>query len=104
MYKIVVFVPGTHKELVKDSVFKEGAGTIGDYDSCCWETKGMGQFRPLAGSNPYVGTRGRVETVEEYRVEMVCADESIEAVIKAMKQAHPYEEPAIDVFKLYNME
>ena len=100
MYKIVVFVPGTHKELVKDSVFKEGAGTIGDYDSCCWETKGMGQFRPLAGSNPYVGTRGRVETVEEYRVEMVCADESIEAVIKAMKQAHPYEEPAYDIMKL----
>ena len=103
MYKMVVFVPGTHKEIVKASVFNEGAGAIGDYDSCCWETKGMGQFRPLAGSNPYIGAQGKVETVEEYRVELVCADERIEAAIKAMKQAHPYEEPAYDIWKLADL-
>lgn len=100
MYKLVFFVPESHLEQVKQAVFAAGAGRIGDYDSCCWQTLGQGQFRPLQGSNPYLGQQGEVETVEEYRVEMVCADKLIGAAVKALVDAHPYEEPAYDVWEL----
>ncbi|MDE1460485.1 YqfO family protein [Spartinivicinus poritis] len=103
MYKIAVFIPEEALESVKSAMFQAGAGKIGDYDSCAWQVKGQGQFRPLAGSNPYVGQMDQVETVEEYRVEMVCADQYVTNVIQAMKQAHPYEEPAYDVWQLADL-
>lgn len=100
MYKFAFFVPEDHKEVVKAAVFATGAGKIGDYDSCCFELKGTGQFRPLPGANPYIGQQGAVETVTEYRVELVCDDAQIKQAVAAMKQAHPYEEPAYDVWRL----
>ena len=100
MYKLCFFVPESHLEVVKSSLFAAGAGKIGDYDSCCWQVLGEGQFRPLEGSNPYLGQQGAVERVAEYRVEMVCADELIRAAVAALKSAHPYEEPAYDVWRL----
>ena len=100
MYKLVFFVPETHKAAVKQAVFDTGAGKIGDYDQCCWEVSGQGQFRPLAGANPFIGKAGDLETVAEYRVELVCDDDLIQAAVEAMKSAHPYEEPAYDVIKL----
>jgi hypothetical protein len=100
MYKICVFVPETAVELVKQAMFAAGAGKIGDYDSCCWQTLGQGQFRPLEGSSPFIGEQNRIETVAEYRIEMVCADELIKDAVAAMKNSHPYEEPAYDVWKL----
>lgn len=100
MYKICVFVPETAVEQVKQSMFAAGAGKIGDYDSCCWQTLGQGQFRPLEGSSPFIGEQNRIETVAEYRIEMVCADELIKDAVAAMKNSHPYEEPAYDVWKL----
>lgn len=100
MYKLCFYVPENAADLVKKAVFEAGAGKIGDYDSCCWQTSGTGQFRPLDGSNPYIGQKGRIETVAEFKVEMVCADEHIKAAIQALKKAHPYEEPAYDVCKL----
>ncbi|MAR92072.1 MAG: YqfO family protein [Pseudomonadota bacterium] len=103
MYKLVFFVPETHRDAVKQAVFATGAGKIGDYDSCCWEVAGQGQFRPLAGANPFLGTTGRVESVSEYRVELVCEDDLIRVAIAAMKQAHPYEEPAYDVIRLESL-
>ncbi len=103
MYKIAVFIPATHLETVKEAMFAAGAGRIGDYDKCSWEVKGVGQFRPLAGANPFLGTVGAVEQVEEYKVEMVCADAHIKAVVAAMKAAHPYETPAYDVCKLVDI-
>ena len=102
MYKICVFTPEAAAETVKQAMFKAGAGKIGDYDSCCWQTIGQGQFRPLQGSAPYIGQQGLLETVTELRIEMVCADEFIEDTITAMKSCHPYEEPAYDVWKLEN--
>lgn len=81
-------------------MFDAGAGRIGDYDSCAWQCLGQGQFRPLENSNPYIGQRGKVENVMEYKVEMVCEDTLIKSTIAAMKRAHPYEEPAYDVWKL----
>ena len=81
-------------------MFEAGAGRIGDYDHCCWQTLGQGQFRPLEGSNPAIGQQHRVETVAELKIEMVCADDLVRNVVAAMKSAHPYEEPAYDVWKL----
>jgi len=100
MYKICVFVQEDAAEQVKQAMFEAGAGKIGDYDSCCWQTLGQGQFRPLEGSSPFIGELNRIETVAEYRIEMVCADELIKDAVAAMKNSHPYEEPAYDVWKL----
>lgn len=100
MYKIVFYVPATHVDKVKAAVFDAGAGKVGNYDQCCWQTLGQGQFRPLPGSTPFVGQQDTVEKVDEYRVEMVCEDQFVQAVMKALKAAHPYEEPAVDVVPL----
>lgn len=100
MFKLVFFVPEQHKEAVKQAVFATGAGKIGDYDQCCWEVLGQGQFRPLAGAQPFIGSADTLEAVAEYRVELVCRDELIQAAVAAMKTAHPYEEPAYDVIRL----
>jgi hypothetical protein len=100
MYKLVFFVPETHLEKVKTAVFNAGAGRIGNYDQCCWQIAGLGQFRPLAGSNAYLGELGQLEQVPEYRVEMVCEEAQIKPAIAALRLAHPYEEPAIDAWRL----
>lgn len=100
MYKLIFFVPQDHAEPVKQAVFATGAGQIGDYAECCWQTPGSGQFRPLAGAQPYLGSHGQLETVPELRVELVCHDELIVEAVAALKQAHPYEEPAYDVWRL----
>lgn len=98
MYKLVFFVPESHLELVKEAVFEAGAGQQGDYDHCCWQVLGEGQFRPLRGSQPFIGEQGKVEVVPEYRVEMLCPEGCAEDVVTALKGAHPYEEPAFDLF------
>ncbi len=100
MYKLCFYVPESHLEAVKAAAFEAGAGRIGDYDSCCWQVLGQGQFRPLEGSNPYLGQRGSVEQVSEYRVEMVCDGKHIKQAVAAMLDAHPYEEPAWDLVAL----
>jgi hypothetical protein len=100
MYKLGFYVPATHLELVKQAVFATGAGRIGNYDSCCWQCAGQGQFRPLDGSKPYLGQAGTVESVAEFRVELVCTDDHVKAAVAALKLAHPYEEPAYDVVRL----
>lgn len=104
MYKLVFFVPESHLDIVKTALFNTGAGRIGQYDQCCWQVLGQGQFRPLAGSAPFVGTQGQVEILPEYRVEMVFADELIGAAVSALRASHPYEEPAFDVWHLTDLE
>ena len=103
MFKLSFYVPASHLEAVKDAVFNAGAGRIGDYEHCCWQTLGEGQFRPLSGSQPFIGTTGEVEKVEEYKVEMVCQRVVITEIIQALKSAHPYEEPAYDVMELLDL-
>lgn len=71
MYKLAFFVPASHVEVVKAAVFAAGGGRIGDYDHCAWQTLGQGQFRPLDGSQPFLGQAGQVEAVEEWKVELV---------------------------------
>jgi hypothetical protein len=99
MYKLTFFVPASHLESVKQAVFSAGAGRQGNYDHCCWQTLGQGQFRPLEGSTPFIGTQQAVTPVEEYRVEMLCEETVVADVIAALKLAHPYEEPAYDIIK-----
>ncbi len=103
MYKLVFFVPESHLEAVKTAVFQEGAGQIGDYAECCWQTLGQGQFMPLQGSKPFVGQQERLAVIDEYKVEMVCSDERIKEVVTALKAAHPFEEPAYEVYKLIDL-
>jgi hypothetical protein len=94
LVKLEFYVPESQLEMVKDAVFKAGAGEIGNYDCCCWQTKGQGQFKACPGSNPFIGQIDELETVTEYKVELVCHKDSIEKVIAALKEAHPYETPA----------
>ena len=94
IYKIEFYVPESDLEHVKTKIFEAGAGKIGNYDSCCWVTPGTGQFRPLAGSNPYIGNKGEIETVEEYKVELICSEKDLSKSIEALIQSHPYETPA----------
>ncbi|MBT8768236.1 Nif3-like dinuclear metal center hexameric protein [Metapseudomonas boanensis] len=103
MYKLCFYVPESHLEPVKKAVFAVGGGRIGAYDSCCWQALGQGQFRPLEGSHPYLGQAGTLEQVAEWKVEMVVADELIHAAVKALKQAHPYETPAFEVWRLSDL-
>jgi hypothetical protein len=100
MYKLCFYVPESHLEEVKIAVFSAGAGRIGNYDSCCWQVLGEGQFRPLVGSKPFLGQQGAVEVVAEYRVEMVCEAQFVGAAVTALRDTHPYEEPAWDVVAL----
>jgi len=100
VYKLAFFVPASHVEVVKAAVFAAGGGRIGDYDHCAWQTLGQGQFRPLDGSQPYLGQAGQVEVVEEWKVELVVADDLIAQAVAALKQSHPYETPAYEVWRL----
>ncbi len=103
MYKLCYFVPESHLEQTKLALFGAGAGKIGDYADCAWQVEGQGQFRPLAGSDPFIGHQGELETVREFKVELVCNDDLIRGAIQALKQAHPYEEPAYEVYRLETM-
>lgn len=103
LYKLCFYVPEPDAEAVKQAVFAAGAGRIGDYDCCAFQVRGEGQFRPLAGSRPHIGAQDQLERVVEYRVEMICLGECLPAALAALRQAHPYEEPAIDVWPLLDV-
>lgn len=103
MYKLAFFVPTEDAESVKEAVFETGAGRIGDYEACCFQTPGTGQFRPLQGADPHIGEIGELAYVDELKVELVCEDDRIQAAIAALKLAHPYEEVAYDVWALADL-
>ncbi|MBJ7357254.1 Nif3-like dinuclear metal center hexameric protein [Nocardioides sp.] len=98
--KLTTYVPRSDAERVREALAGAGAGTIGDYDSASFSTGGEGRFRPLDGANPTIGAVGRLEVVDEVRVEVVLARPRRTAVVAAMLAAHPYEEPAYDVVEL----
>ncbi|GGX59856.1 hypothetical protein [Saccharospirillum salsuginis] len=100
MYLIAVYVPASDKDALIEAMGKAGGGRIGDYEACAWSTLGQGQFRPLDGANPHIGSVGDLERVEEYKVEMVCEKPRVKAVLEAMVEAHPYEEPAHHVLPI----
>tara|TARA_R110000868_G_scaffold248282_15_gene504714 strand:- start:1290 stop:1601 length:312 start_codon:yes stop_codon:yes gene_type:complete len=100
MYKLTVYIPLEAKESVKEAMFKAGAGSIGNYEWCCFEVEGTGQFKPLSGSNPTIGKHDQLEFVKEVRVELLVKDTIIKEVVSSMKAAHPYESVAYDIIRL----
>ncbi len=98
MHKLCFYVPEPHLEDVKDALFAVGAGKIGNYDHCCWQSRGQGQFRPLEGSDPFIGQMAETEQLTEYKVEMVFDEALVDAVIGALLAAHPYETPAYQIW------
>ena len=100
--KIVIFVPETHTDIVREAMGKAGAGKIGNYTHCTFSTKGIGRFKPEQGANPHIGEVGTLEEVVEERIETVCERTKLNAVIDAIKSVHPYDEIAYDVYSLEN--
>lgn len=94
MFHVAVYVPPDHAEKVKEAMFLAGAGKVGNYARCSFESNGIGQFEPLEGSNPFIGEARKLEKVSELKVEMVCEKQFLTAAIAALKSAHPYETPA----------
>ena len=104
MFKMVFYVPEPQKEEVKEALFDLGAGTLGNYSSCCWECEGMGQFKPLTGSNPVIGTVDSLERIKEFRVEILVTEDLISSCIDTLKAVHPYEVPAYEFHRVYLKE
>lgn len=98
--KIVVFVPLTYADIVRQAIGDAGGGMIGNYSHCSFSSKGMGRFKPLEGAHPAIGAVGKFEEVEEERIEFVCERAIAKSVIEAMKKVHPYEEVAMDIYPL----
>lgn len=100
MYLLAFYVPSDFAEAVKNALFQAGAGAYRNYDSCSFETKGRGQFRPLKGANPFIGNCHQIEIVEELKIEMIVKKELIYDVIGTLKEIHPYEEVAYYVLEM----
>ncbi|MBI3332383.1 hypothetical protein HYZ99_05520 [Candidatus Peregrinibacteria bacterium] len=99
-YHLIVYVPLSHADTVRQALASGGAGQIGNYDNCSFSMTGVGRFRPLKGSNPTIGSEGKLQEVPEERIEVLVAAERVEPVIMAVRKVHPYEEPAIHVLPM----
>lgn len=102
LLKLVVFVPAGHEVAVREAMAEAGAGWIGRYSHCTFQARGTGTFKPLEGTNPFLGTVGQVETADEYRLETILPERLTEAVVRAVLRVHPYEEVAYDLYPLAN--
>lgn len=100
LYQLCFYVPASHLEQVKSALFAAGAGRYMNYDQCAWQTLGQGQFRPLDNSRAYTGEVNKLKIVPEYKVEMICVAEKIQAALSALLTSHPYEQPAYSVCKI----
>ncbi|MCX6758522.1 MAG: hypothetical protein NTX14_02340 [Candidatus Nealsonbacteria bacterium] len=98
--KIVIFVPESHADAVRLALAEAGAGKIGNYTHCSFSSKGVGRFKPGAGAHPAIGEAGRLESVPEDRIEVVCGRDILAKVVAAVKIVHPYEEVALDIYPL----
>ncbi|EXE94164.1 hypothetical protein SAMN02799632_01497 [Acinetobacter pittii] len=104
MLKLIYYVPDSHLESTKQAIFSAGAGGIGNYENCAWQVKGIGQFKPVKGADPYIGELGELEQVDEWRVETIVIEENAKAVAKALKASHPYEEPAFEFIQIIEID
>lgn len=98
--KIVVFAPAAYADKISKSMSDAGAGKIGEYSECSFRSEGEGTFRGGKKSSPAVGKKGRLEKIDEIRIEMICEEEKLNEVTEAMLAVHPYEEPAYDVYRI----
>lgn len=102
LVKVVVTVPVTHADTVRDSLAAAGAGRAGNYSACSFSSVGIGRFRPEPGATPWIGVVGLTEQVSEERIEVTSTREDAASVVAAVRRAHPYEEPVIDIYPLVN--
>lgn len=102
MYKIVVYVPTTHLNIVREAIGESGAGHIGNYSHCTFQTEGIGTFKPLEGTDPYIGKKGELEFVPESKIETIVTEDKLSLTLDRVKSVHPYEEVAYDIFPLKN--
>lgn len=102
LYKIAVFVPKTHEDVVRSAMTKAGAGHIGNYSHCSFNTEGIGTFMPREGSNPFIGDKNILEKVKEVKIETIVGQGNLEDVIEKMIKSHPYEEVAYDIYPTIN--
>lgn len=100
LFSIVLTVPKTHADSVREAMGRAGAGDMGDYCFCSFTCQGTGRFKPKAGANPFIGKQGVLERVVEERIETVCRKDKLKEVFAAIKKAHPYEEPYVYVFPI----
>jgi dinuclear metal center YbgI/SA1388 family protein len=100
VFKFAVYVPVKHADKVSQAIFKAGAGKIGKYTETSFNIAGQGTFKPMEGTNPFIGKIGEKETVQEIKIETVVSERDLESVVQAMKDTHPYEEPAFDIYEL----
>ena len=98
--KIQTFCPKESADKVRLAIGKAGAGVIGNYSFCAFVSEGHGYFMPMDGAKPAIGKLGQIEKVKEMKIEFVCEKSKIKDVIKAIKDAHPYEEVPVDIFEL----
>jgi hypothetical protein len=103
LLKLVYFVPEEARDATRDAIFAAGGGVIGDYERCSWYTRGTGTFLARAGADPAVGEVGEEAHVAEYRVEVVVPEDALQAAVDALRQAHPYEEVAFDLYPLHTL-
>jgi len=104
MYHIAFHVPSTHVDKVKTALFEAGAGRMGHYGCCAWQTRGQGQFMPLSGSSPFIGVTDALSTVEEYKVELVCEDHLLARVLQTLVDVHPYETPSYHAYPIITLD
>jgi hypothetical protein len=100
---IVVVVPESHADLIREIMGQAGAGESPHYSHGSFSVKGKSRFMPKKGSNPFIGKEGTLETVNEERIETICARNRLEKVLEAIKKAHPYEETYIDIYPIYQI-
>lgn len=100
--KFVIYVPKSHADIVRNALSGAGAGHIGAYSHCTFQSKGQGTFKPLEGTNPYIGSENKLEIVEEMKVETIIPHSGLSKVMNAIFEVHPYEEPAYDIYPLEN--
>ena len=100
MKKIAVTVPVVDADKVRQAIGEAGGGKAGNYSFCSFSVHGIGRFLPREGARPAIGEVGKLEEVEEERIEVSCADELVADVVSAIRRVHPYEEPVIDIYPL----
>lgn len=102
-HKVVVHTPLSHADIVRQAIGEAGGGQVGNYSFCSFSVRGIGRFKPGIGAVPHVGTVGQLESVEEECIEVVNDATLTDAIIAAIRKVHPYEEPAIEVYRLENL-
>lgn len=102
-YKVVVTVPENEADKLREAIGNAGGGKVGNYTYCSFSVKGTGRFLPIDGAKPAIGQVGQFEEVAEERIEITCDSENVKAVVAAIREAHSYEEPAIDVYELVEL-